>query len=157
MSRLLKHIDNEISQIWGNELVWHFGVPIDADDAAYTRDNIRNWLVRWHEFGQMASISFKWAQAIADVKLAVSELPTSLRDVFELYYVLGYTPDDIITVMDWKRVKSFADAIGRIERFICSKILDKRTYPRMFLSDRSKSLPDIPDCPTPVGPQNTAM
>ena len=158
MSRgLLREIDNEVSQIWGTELPWRFGEPIDADDATYTRDNIRNWLIRWHEFGQMASISFKWAQAIADVKLAVSELPESLRDVFELYYVLGYSPDDIVSVMEWQRAKSFTDAVSKIERIICKKLLDRRINPEAFCRLHIKPIPDCHDYHPPVGPKNAAM
>lgn len=156
MTGLLKEVDAQVAKIWGTEKVWQSGIPINADDAAYTRENIRHWILRWHELGQLASHSLKWARVLADIELAVNCLPESLHDFFEVYFVMGYSPEEVLIVMEWQRYKSFTNACSSIERKLCAHLLNRRIKRFAYVA-KETAIPELLDMPTPISPRNMAV
>lgn len=124
---VLQEVDRDVARLWGSgaSLDWQSDVHIDADDAFYTRANIRHWLLRWHEFSQLADHSLKWARTRADIGIAISQLSLTLQDFHELYCVIGYSQTEVEQIFEWQSDRTFSKTWGKLVNAICRRLMDR--------------------------------
>lgn len=127
----MNSVNQQVSAIWGSAAPG-YGQPgypykqafaLNESDSRYVRDNVITWLLHWHEFNQLGGCSLSWARARADMQIAVELLSPGLRDLFELYCVLGYSQDDVQYVFGWQSSKTFSRQWRLLVYKICKQIM----------------------------------
>jgi len=151
---VMNQVDYDVARLYGSSTVWGGEVPFDKDDAKYTRVNIRHWLLRWHQLGQEASRSLRWAEVLCDVTQAIDSLRPVLQDLFELYCVIGYSEAEVRQILEWRGDRTFQKRWTELVNGIARRLLDRRMRSlstsgivcRQIYDDRLPGVGDECDC-----------